>query len=404
MQAFYLIVVVLLAIMAYGLVAATPEGEEYLKKNRQKSGVIETPSGLQYRIVKAGKQKGGLSPNRTSTCHVHYKGTTISGAEFDSSRKRSSSPTKFRPTDVITGWTEALQMMKEGDKWELVIPPTLAYGKKAKGKHITPDSVLIFELELIKVEPDSTTFIEIPGWLYRIPTIAWLIAAYVFYVAIKGAGWMSPAKDLKQVPLQDVAGKAGNRKVYMDVSLDSNNEEETERIEIEMFSSLTPKTCDNFAQLCSGARGMGRCGKPLHYLNSIFHRIIPGFMAQGGDFERGNGTGGESIYGSKFADEFENGYVSHTEPFMLSMANAGPGTNGSQFFITFRATPFLDGKHVVFGRVVAGQAVVKRMEGFGSQSGKPSALIRIKACGEIKVTESAAAGATDAADTDKKND
>jgi peptidylprolyl isomerase len=126
---------------------------------------------------------------------------------------------------------------------------------------------------------------------------------------------------------------------------------------------------------------MGRSGKPLHYKGSRFHRVITSFMCQGGDFTRGNGTGGESIYGEKFADE--NFQLKHTTPGLLSMANAGPGTNGSQFFITTVVTSWLDGKHVVFGKVVEGMDVVKKMEAAGSRGGETSTAIVIADCGQL---------------------
>jgi peptidylprolyl isomerase len=167
--------------------------------------------------------------------------------------------------------------------------------------------------------------------------------------------------------------------VFFDLTLDGRA---LGRVEMELFSDVAPKCAENFRALCTGERGMGTSGKPLHFKGSRFHRIIPGFMCQGGDFTRGNGTGGESVYGNKFADE--NFILKHSAAGLLSMANAGPNTNGSQFFITLAATAWLDNKHTVFGRVSKGREVVKQMEKFGSAEGKPSGSIVISDCWQIK--------------------
>ncbi|KAK3236129.1 hypothetical protein CYMTET_53735 [Cymbomonas tetramitiformis] len=166
--------------------------------------------------------------------------------------------------------------------------------------------------------------------------------------------------------------------VFFDITADN---QPLGRVTMTLRADVVPNTAENFRCLCTGEKGVGKSGKPLHFKGSKFHRVIQNFMCQGGDFTAGNGTGGESIYGSKFKDE--NFTLKHTGPGILSMANAGPNTNGSQFFLCTVPTPWLDGKHCVFGSVTDGMDVVRKVESFGSGDGRTSKNIVIADCGQL---------------------
>ncbi len=181
---------------------------------------------------------------------------------------------------------------------------------------------------------------------------------------------------------------SANPRCFFDVSIDNKP---AGRIVMELYADTVPKTAKNFLEICKGEKNEAN-KEGLSYKNSVFHRIIPQFMLQGGDITAGNGTGGKSIYGEKFADEnLDTSVHKHSGPGILSMANAGPNTNGSQFFITTVATPWLDGHHVIFGKVVEGLDVVTKIEAVGSQSGTPSKPVKVTASGELKTGAKAVA-------------
>lgn len=306
------------------------EGMKFLEENRQRDNVVVTASGLQYEVLKSGPTSGP-HPNISSPCVCHYRGSLLSGKEFDSSYKRNA-PATFKPNQVVKGWTEALQLMRAGDKWRLWLPSELGYGDSGAGGVIPGQSVLVFELELIEVKSSSSgnMFGEMFDFVQNHLVLVLLVPIVVFGLFhMSGSGGGGGGG--KAVPLQTVAENEKNIQVFMDMKI---GDDEPQRVVFTLFSEFCPKTVENFRALCTGEKGEGRSGKTLTFKGSSFHRIIPSFMCQGGDFTRGNGTGGESIYGSKFEDEWTNGHISHSEPGLLSMANAGPNTNGSQFFIT----------------------------------------------------------------------
>lgn len=177
---------------------------------------------------------------------------------------------------------------------------------------------------------------------------------------------------------QDFRFVRENLKCYFDISI---NDKPAGRLVFELFAKDLPLTSLNFYHLCIGDKIDKNTNKKLHYKNSKFHRVIPAFMCQGGDIIKGDGTGSVSIYGKTFGDE--KFIFSHDQAGLLSMANRGPNTNGSQFFITTTDCGWLDGKHVVFGKIVEGKEVLNAIEAQGTDSGKPKAEIAIHDCGSL---------------------
>ncbi len=197
------------------------------------------------------------------------------------------------------------------------------------------------------------------------------------------ASGLTLASDAEAAPYKPFhPSVATNPRVFLAIAIDGKT---LGRVVIELFADAAPKTAENFRALCTGEKGVGKKGRKLQYKGSAFHRIIPQFMCQGGDFTSGDGTGGESIYGDKFDDEtFQGKAGRHFGPGTLSMANAGPHTNTSQFFLCTSATPHLNGRHVVFGQILTGyDEVVKAMEAVGSADGKPTRKVAIADCGVV---------------------
>lgn len=199
-----------------------------------------------------------------------------------------------------------------------------------------------------------------------LPAAAMLYFCYVQYYRFCTGG----VEGKKQLLLVEAAGSEDNVRVFMDIQIGDG---EPGHVEMLVFAQYYPKTAENFRALCTGEMGHGKTGKKLHYKGCRFHRIIPGFMCQGGDC-----TGGQSIYGGHFKDEWTNGYIEHSAEGLVSMANAGRDTQTSQFFITLAPCNHLDGKHVVFGQVLDGMEVVRRM---GQARGKTVIIVD---CGEVK--------------------
>jgi len=302
---------------------------------------------------------------------IHYVGTLEDGSEFDASRPRGK-PLSFSvgSGQMVPGMDNGVLGMKVGETKKITCTPDQAYGDRSDSNLKREDKSKVVEaLGEEDVTVGTQVMIGNVGFPATITEVTEDVVVFDLNHPLAGET-LSFEVELMSLSRVDVKHK-DKFKCFMDITLDG---EPTGKIVVELRGDVVPKTCENFRALCTGEAGFG-------FKDSSFHRVIPGFMCQGGDFTAGNGTGGKSIFGEKFEDE--NFELKHTGAGCLSMANAGPNTNGSQFFLCTGETSWLDGKHVVFGQVVEGMDVVKTIEKVGSQSGKTSKKVVVADCGEM---------------------
>ncbi|CAE7568857.1 Cyp40 [Symbiodinium pilosum] len=325
-----------------GFLAMLPKHALRLRGAKQPSSPKSAPSQSPRLSPKPSPK---LSPKLSPKFSPSLPPKSASKLGVKGKRKAGSKDAEVGKKAKAKCHTSIFHGMQDAFEW-------IGYGSRGAGSTIPPDTAITFELELLEVSPPA----EGLAWLWEQassnPMPIALVCLFGFQL-LQGYFQKGGPSDLKELSLSDASSEE-NPKVFLSVQIGEN---EPARVEMELFAKSYPKTAENFRALCTGEKGKGKSGKALTFKGSFFHRIIPGFMCQGGDFTNGNGTGGESIYGEKFEDEWTNGYVTHSKAGLLSMANAGKDTNGSQFFITLAACTHLDGKHVIFGQVVEGMVL-----------------------------------------------